>query len=228
MKNRFYTSMSKLLRLILIATLFTATLPANARFLQEDPMGFEAGDLNVYRYVGNNPVNRTDPSGMAAAQEQQSVDSIGLSLLRGGQIATRTMLSSGANVARFLLTPQKVAISAIAGTIACTFFTLADAVDKAGPDTQITGVDVAHCGVIAMSKPDDIGWRPTALPPISIPNGSDCKKHLNLCLEKSYWRPGNVYGTQQCSTCFDVCQNIKVWPYSTPTGSCIYPGFIDD
>ena len=33
------------------------------RFLTEDPLGFEAG-VNFYAYVGNNPVNNTDPTGM--------------------------------------------------------------------------------------------------------------------------------------------------------------------
>jgi RHS repeat-associated protein len=38
------------------------------RFLQEDPIGFDAGDLNKYRYAGNNPVNWNDPSGKNASQ----------------------------------------------------------------------------------------------------------------------------------------------------------------
>ncbi len=37
--------------------------PRAGRFLQEDPLGFAGGDLNVYRYVLNNPVNLVDPSG---------------------------------------------------------------------------------------------------------------------------------------------------------------------
>ena len=37
--------------------------PSTGRFLQTDPLGHGAGDLNLYRYVGNNPINATDPSG---------------------------------------------------------------------------------------------------------------------------------------------------------------------
>jgi type VI secretion system secreted protein VgrG len=34
------------------------------RFLQTDPIRFDAGDVNLYRYVGNNPVNWVDPLGL--------------------------------------------------------------------------------------------------------------------------------------------------------------------
>ncbi|HUT92888.1 MAG TPA: RHS repeat-associated core domain-containing protein [Thermoguttaceae bacterium] len=37
--------------------------PASGRFLSEDPIGFAAGDANLYRYCGNSPTNATDPSG---------------------------------------------------------------------------------------------------------------------------------------------------------------------
>jgi len=30
----------------------------------QDPIGFDAGDANLYRYVGNHPTNATDPSGL--------------------------------------------------------------------------------------------------------------------------------------------------------------------
>lgn len=43
-------------------------LPAHIRLLaSENPLGFEAGDANLYRYVGNNPTNATDPSGLIPA-----------------------------------------------------------------------------------------------------------------------------------------------------------------
>jgi RHS repeat-associated protein len=34
------------------------------RFTSEDPLRFQAGDANIYRYVGNSPTNATDPSGL--------------------------------------------------------------------------------------------------------------------------------------------------------------------
>jgi RHS repeat-associated protein len=35
------------------------------RFLQTDPIRLDAGDVNLYRYVGNNSVNISDPSGLS-------------------------------------------------------------------------------------------------------------------------------------------------------------------
>jgi uncharacterized protein RhaS with RHS repeats len=37
--------------------------PSLGRFLTEDPLGLSAGDINIYRYCFNNPINFTDPSG---------------------------------------------------------------------------------------------------------------------------------------------------------------------
>jgi RHS repeat-associated protein len=38
--------------------------PALGRFLSEDPIGFEANDANLHRYVGNGATNDWDPSGL--------------------------------------------------------------------------------------------------------------------------------------------------------------------
>ena len=37
--------------------------PNTGRFLSTDPIEFEAGDSNLYRYVGNNPISFIDPDG---------------------------------------------------------------------------------------------------------------------------------------------------------------------
>ena len=41
--------------------------PAIGRFISEDPSGFDGGDPNFYRYVGNSPLNATDPTGLTQA-----------------------------------------------------------------------------------------------------------------------------------------------------------------
>ncbi len=38
--------------------------PMDGRFIAKDPIGFAGGDVNVYGYVGNRPVNRFDPYGL--------------------------------------------------------------------------------------------------------------------------------------------------------------------
>jgi RHS repeat-associated protein len=38
--------------------------PSLHRFIAEDPQQFEAGDVNLYAYVGNDPVNFNDPFGL--------------------------------------------------------------------------------------------------------------------------------------------------------------------
>jgi hypothetical protein len=45
-----------------------AVSPSDRTFLDvamsHDPLGFEGGDANLYRYCGNDPTNKTDPSGL--------------------------------------------------------------------------------------------------------------------------------------------------------------------
>ena len=36
--------------------------PTVGRWLNGDPVGFDAGDVNLYRYVGNSPCNDSDPT----------------------------------------------------------------------------------------------------------------------------------------------------------------------
>ena len=38
--------------------------PKVGRWLSQDPIGFDGGDANLYRYVGNDPGNGVDPSGL--------------------------------------------------------------------------------------------------------------------------------------------------------------------
>ena len=44
--------------------------PATRQFISPDPLRFAGGDVNLFRYAGNNPVNVNDPSGMAKTPRQ--------------------------------------------------------------------------------------------------------------------------------------------------------------
>ena len=44
--------------------------PNLGRFLSQDPLEFDAADTNFYRYVHNDPLNRTDPTGLLTATEK--------------------------------------------------------------------------------------------------------------------------------------------------------------
>ncbi len=39
--------------------------PATRQFISPDPLGFGGGDVNLFRYAENNPINRNDPGGTA-------------------------------------------------------------------------------------------------------------------------------------------------------------------
>jgi RHS repeat-associated protein len=52
--------------------------PESGRFISEDPIGFEAGDSNVYRYVGNSPLFYVDPSGFCGVSSSGGTEFGGL------------------------------------------------------------------------------------------------------------------------------------------------------
>lgn len=68
--------------------------PALGRFLQTDPIGF-AGGLNLYAYVGNDPVNATDPSGLSG-------DEIVVQGTRTGCSPGASCISGSADIRGFL------------------------------------------------------------------------------------------------------------------------------
>ena len=51
--------------------------PELGRFLQPDPKEFAAGDYNLYRYCHNDPVNRSDPTGLETLTRPEIDEQVG-------------------------------------------------------------------------------------------------------------------------------------------------------
>ncbi|PRY92076.1 RHS repeat-associated protein [Hasllibacter halocynthiae] len=68
--------------------------PRTGTFLQRDPIGFAAGDLNTYAYVWNDPYGWTDPSGLngAAANAQNAKNSAKMGIGTGLAITAATAI----------------------------------------------------------------------------------------------------------------------------------------
>jgi RHS repeat-associated protein len=69
-------------------------LLSTGRWMQQDPIVFRAGDPNLYRYVGNNPTNETDPSGFSVLgdiadgflQPIYAIADVGQSIVQAGSL----------------------------------------------------------------------------------------------------------------------------------------------
>ena len=65
-----------------------------AAALLDDPLGFDAGDSNLYRYVNNAPTNGTDPSGLADVEATGDFDG-GKTSFAGTKLIERAQLMLG-------------------------------------------------------------------------------------------------------------------------------------
>ena len=62
--------------------------PKVGRFISEDPIGFDGGDVNLYAYVLNNPVNEIDPNGLSGRSVILGTISAGLNTAALATIGT--------------------------------------------------------------------------------------------------------------------------------------------
>lgn len=55
--------------------------PAMGHFVQRDPIAFDAGDLNLFRYVANSPMNGIDPTGLLIISAQAKFAAVAITPL---------------------------------------------------------------------------------------------------------------------------------------------------
>jgi hypothetical protein len=85
--------------------------PTVGRFITEDPIGFDGGDLDLYRYVGNSPTNETDPSGLASRTVETGIKGIKLFIewfpnQATGEIKVLTKRGAELAIGKYVLNPK--------------------------------------------------------------------------------------------------------------------------
>jgi len=82
--------------------------PTLGRFIERDPIGFEAGDGNWYRFVANGPTGKVDPSGLITTLtkclESPAVLAICIEqcVINKGQVAKELMKQGQSGVVKLL------------------------------------------------------------------------------------------------------------------------------
>jgi RHS repeat-associated protein len=152
--------------------------PAWGRFYSPDPIGY-AGGNNLYAYVGNDPLNNTDPFGLAAQQvgssqwnlttaySQSDLDQLNTRLtsarLKGDQNLINQILAEIDNFGDAALATTTVVNSAASGTGPYTV----------GPYNVIKGTfpgyDAHHVGQKALMLQLIAGYNPDTAPSILVP-----------------------------------------------------------
>jgi len=124
--------------------------------LQEDPIGFEANDLNFYRYTWNNPLNWTDPSGKATAVSEGFLNKKIAKPLAVGSAGAVGQFLTRAGTANFLKSQAKKNVLRIIGAgVNCRLFTVAAAISVGSSTGLGVTVDGGNCDVNIGDQPQD-------------------------------------------------------------------------
>jgi RHS repeat-associated protein len=175
--------------------------PRLGRFLGQDSLGFAAGDANLYRYVKNNPLGATDPTGHDAILEDAFTRGFSGALIGGvlGCICGfLDGLAEGANLPgdqQLALARQRAKEGFDAGVVFgfafgfasglgvsarfLTFVGIAMATHWIASSTNIwqAGVRIG-CTVVALLVPNPAGERPAGRPGRPGPNGGPPREPL--------------------------------------------------
>ena len=127
--------------------------PDSGRFLQEDPIWFAAGDYNVYRYVGNNPLNSTDPSGMVQLLSSTGTRQVVKAAAVGGGLYAAGQMVLSRMATQAVLTASRSAIQIIGAEVACMNWTVAGTLSAVNAGNGIAGF--GGCDVVLSEGVND-------------------------------------------------------------------------
>ena len=117
--------------------------PLMGRFVEEDPLGYDGGDSNLYAFAWNNIRNWNDPSGLVAAIEEAEVDNAAVRGIVGGGTVGLTPAIATEALAVAISKATRNGLQRIGACIALDLFILADefnslAVSNLSDDENIT------------------------------------------------------------------------------------------
>jgi len=172
--------------------------PNVGRFICEDPLGFAGGDVNLFAYVQNDPINKIDPFGLQAGSDAiQGLPALWPAVVAGAQVV-------GGAIVGVVTSPVTVGAVVVGGVIHVTSGTIAEeplipifikreAIPDSDPDA---------------AKPDELPepW------PAAGDNRGFCIQMYVMCQNQSW--------TGNCQSCMDRCTGSGNgnWPFRGPGG----------
>lgn len=107
------------------------------RFISEDPLGFGGGDVNLFAYARNDPINKIDPFGLQAGSDAiQGLPALWPAVATGAQFV-------GGAIIGVITSPVTVGAIVVGSVIHVTSGTIAE--EPAIPPFPITQLDNPDC-----------------------------------------------------------------------------------